>query len=876
MEDTPPPIAPEPDLPPDGEDWNEPEAPPEPPGRLVLDNPPPPLSRARLMFRLAAFATCVFAMVGMVGGSLLYLQFSQDLPHFTSVEQYRPRLVTRVYSADRRLIGEFGIERRIVVPYERIPKRLIQAFIAAEDKKFFDHHGIDYIGIVNAVLQKVTGMRKKLRGASTLTQQLAKSLLIADEGFEKATERSIRRKAREAILARRLEAQLNKEEILYLYLNQVYLGHGAYGVQAAAENYFRKDVQELKLAEMAVLAGLPQAPSRFSPFVNPKSARARQQYVLGRMVTDGYITNVERQKALAAKVEETVHARDDAFRDTAPYFTEHVRRYIYDTYGEKALYEGGLEVHTTLDLERQNHAEIALVSGVRQVDRRQGWRGPVAHLESKKDREKAWQLIEKKLIKGAKLQDGKPYLAVVQKVDGKKQWAEVKVGKVEGLVPMASLQWAREPNPNRRWTSDLVQDIRKVLKAGDVIQVIPHSRKAIIKDKAMTYEAKKKMPSADEKRPLFVLDQVPKVEGALVAMHPDTGYVEAMIGGYAFEKSEFNRAFQSCRMPGSAFKPILYSAAVALEGYNPGTMILDTPITLRDKDIGKSWKPQNFELEYKGEVTMREAVMMSMNIPALHTMGKVGPPNVLRWARHIGIKTPLKEELGTGIGSSCVNPWELTNAYTTFARMGLRPEPIFITQVIDRDKNMLELHGSPHDPWQTRKVRMDSLYRLLLEPPKRVMEEEDAYITHYLLTQVARHGTAARSSSLKQPVAGKTGTTNDAFDTWFVGYVPSLVASVWVGYDTMEIPLASYEQGGRTSLPIWMDFMGRALEGRQEKDWTPPSGICGARVDSRTGARVAGAPLHSFAAPFRCGDEPKFAGSAGSMSITDAVKAGGL
>ena len=416
----------------------------------------------------------------------------------------------------------------------------------------------------------------------------------------------------------------------------------------------------------------------------------------------------------------------------------------------------------------------------------------------------------------------------------------------------------------------MVENIELVLKKGDVVMVVPMSRKDLVR-KAYGNAVARKMPEEPldianvekgkkypvEKRPLFALDQIPSVEAALIAMAPDTGYVEAMIGGYAFERSEFNRAFQSCRMPGSSFKPIVYSAAVGLENYNPATLILDTPITIRDQDIGKSWKPQNFEHSYKGEVTCREAVMNSMNVPALKTMERVGIRNAVAWAKKLGIQTNLKLELGTAIGSSCVRPWELTNAYTTFARMGLRPEPVFVKRVIDRDGVVLEEHAAPGDTWQSRKERTDSLYRKLLQPPHREMDAADAYITHYLLTQVVQYGTAARARSLGQPAAGKTGTTNDSFDTWFVGYTPSLVASVWVGYDSMKTPLSVREQGGRTALPIWLDFMKGALEGKREKPWIPPPGICEARIDSKTGARLLEPSPQSFVAPFRCGSEPE-------------------
>lgn len=855
-----------------------------------LEGARPPRSRWRRAVRLAGFFASVGALFGLLTAGVLYAYYSQDLPPLTSLKDYRPKLATRVYSVDGRLIGEFGTERRVLVPYERIPKRLLQAFIAVEDKNFFEHGGIDYLGNVRAVVFALIGKTNRVGGTSTITQQLAKSLLIGYEGFDKGTERSIRRKAREAILARRLESTLNKEEIIWLYLNQVYLGHGAYGVQAAAEHYFRKDVEELTLPEMALIAGLPQAPSRYSPLINEKAARQRVKTVLSRMVRNGFISKAERDEALKVDLVEIVQPRDDRFRDTAPYFTEHVRRYIYDTYGEKALYEGGLRVYTTLDLERQHHAEEALVNGLREVDKRQGWRGPVAHIADVKKREKAAELIETKLIKGAPLEANTPYLAVVMKVDKRNQWAEVRVGGIDGILPLGALRWAREVNPNEYWEHHMVERVQDVLKAGDVILVTTTTEQEIRatpgaeeivkylpekpKDAKVPTDPNKRMPPWA--RPLFALDQVPEVEGALIAMNPHTGYVEAMIGGYAFEDSEFNRAFQACRQPGSSFKPIVYSAAVVREEYSPATMILDTPITVRDADIGKSWKPQNFELSYKGEVTCREAIMNSMNIPALHTMQKVGIKEVVAFAREIGIKTALKEELGTAIGSSCVTPWELTHVYTTWARMGLRPEPVFIKRIVDRDGVVLEEHASPNDPWQTHAQRLDSLYRLLEQPPKRVMDSIDAYIVNYLLTQVATRGTAARASRLKQPVAGKTGTTNDSFDTWFVGYTPSLVSSVWVGYDTYDHPLATREQGGRTSLPIWLEFMQRSLAGKEEKEWEPPPGVCMARVDARTGYRVTEDVPGSFIAPFRCGEEPEPAPVAGGLSLEEAVKRGGI
>ncbi len=859
-----------------------------PPAPVVvkIEGGRPPAGIFKKLVRLALFAAVVAGSAGSAAVTGLFVYYAKGLPEFDDVKQYRPKLATKVYSVDGRLIGEFYEERRVVVPYERVPKRLVQAFMSSEDKKFFDHHGIDYVGMGNAVLQKIMH-GGKLRGASTLTQQLAKSLLVSSEGFTAATERSIKRKVREALLAVRLEEDLNKEEIMWLYMNQVYLGHGAYGVQAASENYFKKNVDELNLAEMALLAGLPQAPSKWSPIVKPTAARARQEYVLKRMAEDGYITDGERVEALALSVEKTVKPRDDRFMDTAPYFAEHVRRYLVETYGNKTLLTGGLTVWTTLDLEREGHAETALTNGVRETDRRQGFLGPVVDGALMKDPKKidaALAAIDKAMIpqKGeGPLVEGDPVLVLVTAVDAERQWATVRAGsRHKGLLPLAGMRWARKLNPQQNWEFHKVNSVKEVVKVGDIVLAQPwFTKKAFLVESMGANESASKLPDEDDissKSPIFTLDQSPRVQGSLISMNPATGYVEAMIGGYSFEESEFNRAFQSCRQPGSAFKPIVYSAAIVREDYTPGTMILDTPITLRDDEIGKSWKPQNFDGDFKGEVTCREALMNSMNMPALHTMLKVGTKNVVDWAKHLGIQTPLKEELGTALGSSCVTPWELTSVYTMFARNGLRPEPVFIKRIVDRDGKVLEQHASPNDPWQTHEQKFSALYRFLEEKPQRLMQPDDAYLIHWLLTQVATRGTAARAASLHHPVAGKTGTTNDSFDTWFAGYTPTLVTTVWVGYDTYEYPLSVGEQGGKTSLPIWLEFMGKSLEGKEERDWNEPAGICNARVDGRTGHRVFEDGPGTFVAPFKCGKEPDRAPVASGGSLNDAITSGGI
>ncbi|MBI5494211.1 MAG: PBP1A family penicillin-binding protein [Deltaproteobacteria bacterium] len=828
---------------------------------VVLGLPPEP-TRAGRWVRLGAYLL-VMGLVSATAVSVLgYALFSKDLPNFRSVAEYRPRLVTRAYSSDHRLIGEFALERRILVPYEKIPRRLIQAFVASEDGKFFEHGGVDYLGMLRSVLVAArTG--RATQGASTITMQLAKSLLVAQEGYKKGTERSARRKVRQILLARRLEQTLTKEDILYLYLNEIYLGHGAYGVEAAAQNYFRKSVNELNLAEMTLIAGLPAAPSTYSPFVHPDKARARQKYVLGRMVEEGFITQKELDDALALTVEQTTHPRDDRFKDTAPYFTEHVRRYVLDNYGEKALLAGGLVVETTLDLERQLYAEEAMQKALKDLDKRQGYRGPLMHVDTPEARAEVSERYAQKVLHGAPLVKGQTYVAVVEKLR-ERNVATVRIGEHAAHLPLGFMRWARKPNHETWWESQLVKKQADVLSVGDVILVrvaaleemkkVDFTRENLVE---LEPELTEDGTAFRDGKPVVALDQEPVVQGAMVSMDPATGYVQAMIGGYNFEESEYNRAFQACRQPGSAFKPIIYAGAVDLEDFTPSTILVDSPLILDDTDAKKRWKPQNFEEEFKGDVTVRTAVMNSMNVPAIKTMQQVGLERAVAYAQRLGVKTPLKKELGTAIGSSCVTLWELMAVYTVFNRLGLRGEPLFIKRITDRDGNVLEENADPNDGWQSREQRLLAMQTALDRAPERVMEAPDAFIVQYLLTQVAKFGTAARASQIGRLVAGKTGTTNDSFDAWFMGYTPTLVTGVWVGYDQNVNPLGAREQGGRTALPAWMEYTKRALNGIEEPGWTVPENICLFHVHKETGKRVPADDRNEVQVPFVCGSEPK-------------------
>ena len=702
--------------------------------RLTADRGP---GKKRLWV-LIAIPSGVVALLGVIALVALYAAFAKGLPSIDWALHYRPPIVTNVISGDQQLMGEFYDERRVVVPYERVPKKLVQAFIASEDADFFDHSGVSYTGLLRGLYQTYV-KRARIVGGSTLSQQTAKAIIASAEGAKAVRIRSgwagVRRKVREFILTRRLESNFTKEQILNLYLNEVYLGHHSYGVQAAAENYFRKNVWELTLPEMALIAGLPQAPSKYSPFAYPERAKARRAYVLRRMFEEGMISAAQRAAADAAPIE--VYPVQDIFRETAPYVTEHVRRDVVARYGNQRLLQDGLQIFTTVDLEREHDAIAATLKGV--------------------------------------------------------------------VAP------------------------------GDVVLV-----------------------RATENKGEYALEQEPKLQGALISLDPNSGYVLAMIGGYDFEKSEFNRAFQACRQPGSAFKPIIYSAAIEQRGFTPSTILLDAPMVTDDESTGKRWKPNNYDEAFQGEVPVRKALIHSLNTPAIRTLQQVGVKAAGAWAHKLGITTKINEDLSMALGSSCVYLWDLTQVFTLFNRMGQRPHPIFIRRVLDRDGRILEDHSSFYDPWTTLPDRIASGYAKLFEPVEQVIQPETAFLMHHLMEEVCKPpGTGGRAAALGKPVAGKTGTTNDLFDAWFMGYTKDLVTGVWVGYDTYEVPMDKYETGGHTALPIWLDYMQRALKGVPQPQFDPPTeNIVWVSVDPETAKRATDQTRQPVLEAYLKGTEP--------------------
>ncbi|MFZ5470960.1 MAG: penicillin-binding protein 1A [Myxococcota bacterium] len=886
----------------------------------------------------AALCGLTAAAVGVFG---LYYHFSAGLPDIPRVDQYWPPIVSEVYTDDAVLAGELYSERRKVVPYERIPKRLVQAFIASEDSSFFDHGGVDVFGTARAAfktaVKKATGTGS-VQGGSTLTQQTAKAVLVtaelaqldadammseaeaqvpplADpsdeavkaevaelkktqavgapvdveslreqvtsrlrkkaelerieavraayirlreertrEAFKKATAKKLERKVREAILARRLEAALTKEEILYLYLNNVYLGHQSYGVQAAAENYYRKDVRDLTLAEMTLIAGLPQAPSRYSPFSNPEAAKKRRGYVLRRMLDEGMISQAEHDQANADEVK--VYPVEDVFHRFAPYFTEEVRRDVSARFGSRVLLNEGLKVFTTMDSERQRAAQDAVFWNLLTVDKRQGFRGPLQKLTSPAERA-AFVEKSKKVLGEEPLANNRFYVGLVTALDEKGLSATVQVGPHQGVLPLLGMRWARKVNAEQYYPAVMLTSVKQALTVGDVIVVRAVDKKEQLTDDGEQFDATlfKEVPPDVQ---LFRLEQEPEAQAAVVSIDPHRQYLVAMVGGYDFDANEFNRAFQACRQPGSTFKPLVYGAAIEQLNWTENTVIVDSPIVYDDPENQSRWKPANYTDEFEGDVLLRTAVVNSMNIPAVKTFIAVGIKNMVSWVKGLGLSTPMNQDFSAALGSSCVYPIELTQVYATFNRLGEKKPTYFIRKIEDRFGRTLEDHTAYDDPWAGLSDRIAAGYARLFERGEQVMSKESAFILTDLMRGVVKEGTGAPAMRLGKPAAGKTGTTSDSFDAWFVGFTQELVTAAWVGYDLNPHPLGRYETGGRAALPLWLGYMRRALEGREQPEFVPPASLdlVKVRVDYKTG-KVASTGTRSFAEMwFKRGTEP--------------------
>ena len=722
-----------------------------------------------------ALIAFVFSLMLAGGGAAATLwYFSQDLPSLEPLQNYQPSLVTRVYSDDRQIIGQFFIERRFLKPLPDIPKNLTQAVIATEDARFFEHPGLDIVGILRAAWTNIRHGGRKIQGASTITQQLARSLFLSSE-------RTFDRKLRELILAYKMELVLTKEQILEMYLNQIYFGQGAYGVAAAAQTYFGKELPHLTLAEAAFLAGLPKSPNHYSPFKAYDRAKKRQEHVLFRMAEAGFISPADRQQAAAEKL----NFRRPGSEHLGPYFVEYVRQLLVAKFGESMVYKGGLEVFTTLNIEMQKAAEAAVSNGLRELDKRQGWRGPVRTVDLA-------TLVAPTSDPSVKLKEGDMVEGVVTKIA--KDHAVVQAGETTGRLSFTDMAWATKRLNGKDPTKDvtLVKNVKQLLVPGDVVEVVV---KKIDKDTVH-----------------FGLEQTPVVEGSLIAIDPKTGAIRAMVGGYDFARSEYNRSVLAHRQPGSAFKPIIYATAIN-QGMSPATVVLDAPVVYEEEEEDKIWKPENYGRRFHGMVSLREALIHSHNLATVRLLEKVGIRNVVDFSRTLGISSPLAPDLSLALGSSSTGMLELVSVYGVFVNQGMRVDPYALASVQDSSGRTLDQASIQ---------------------PRQVISRETAYLITNMMEDVIQRGTGiAAKNFIDRPVAGKTGTTNDFTDAWFIGATPNLVAGAWAGFDDRR-PLGETESGAHAALPIWISFMKEALKQLPVMPFEIPDGVLFVKVDPAT------------------------------------------
>lgn len=699
-------------------------------------------------------------VLGGVGvGLYVYYFHLQDLPDISSIKEYRPPVVTRIYARDGRQMGEFYAERRIEVPYSRLPRHLILAFVAAEDARFFEHPGVDIFGIIRAFFRNLEA-GEIVQGGSTITQQLVKRILLTSE-------KSFGRKIKEAVLAYRIDNYLSKEEILELYLNQIFLGHGAYGVEAAAQEYFSKHVEDLTLAEAALLAGIPKAPSRYSPYMNPRHAKERQAYVLRRMAEVGFISQAEAQAALRQEIK--LKPQRPGWIKECGYFTEHVRGLLEERFGRDRVLNLGLRVYTTADVDLHRIGQQAIREGIDGLVRRNGYRGPLRHVQGKE--RLAYQQRLERYYQKYPPRKGQLANALVTHLDRKTGQVHLKLGNYAAVLVR---QEGRSPDTGFR--------------PGDVVAV-----RLLEEDKA-----RKLWRAAAEPAPL--------VQAALLSMELETGKVRTLLGGKDFTDSTFNRATQARRQPGSAFKPIIYAAAVE-RGYGPNSIVLDEPLSLPGGRAGQAWSPQNYDHTFSGPITLATALAKSRNVPAVRMMMSLGVNATLEMARNLGITSPIYPNYASALGASEVTLLELTRAYSVFPNRGALVEPLFIERIEDRDGRVL-YEGRPQK--------------------RQALTPQSADIMTQLLVGVVERGTATRVKVLGRPVGGKTGTTNKTKDAWFIGFTPSVITGVWVGMDE-ERSLGPKETGSQAAAPIFISYMKEALKGRPPEQFPALGGTTLAR-----------------------------------------------
>ena len=762
---------------------------------------------------LTIFGLLLLVAIAGAGGVLVVFQnFGRDLPEYRQLAGYEPPVMTRVHGGDGRLLAEYALEKRVFVPIKVMPRRVVRAFLSAEDKNFYNHPGVDILGVLRAALTNVKNIGRSRRpvGASTITQQVAKNFLLTNEV-------SWRRKVKEAILAFRIERALTKDRILELYLNEIYLGFGSYGVATAALNYFDKSLGELSIAEAAFLAALPKAPNNYNPIHKPKAALDRRNWVIGRMLTDAIITQAEAEQAKATPL--SVRQRSATEYVTAEYFAEEVRRQLVTRYGEEKLYKGGLSVRTTLDPRLQAIATRVLRQGLESYDRRHGWRGPIARLQdgTRLDIVGDWRrgLAAASPVKGM----GRHLLAAVLGLDR----GGAKIGLADGSVgriPLVQMKWARPWKEDQKRGSKVTSPA-DVLVPGDIIAV-----------DRLEVDAKKKPYPAGT----YALRQLPDIEGAIVAMDPHTGRILAMSGGYSYDRSQFNRATQAMRQPGSAFKPFVYLAALD-EGYTPSTLILDAPFVIDQGPGQPKWRPANYTKKFYGPSTMRLGIEKSRNLMTVRLAQTVGMEKISEYAQRFDIISDLPETLSMALGSRETTLLRLTAAYAMLVNGGKRVTPTLIDRIQDRHGETIFRHDRRNCVNCRAMVWTAQDTPVIADTRAKVTQSSSAYQVVSMLEGVVERGTGRRIRAVGKPLAGKTGTTNLGKDTWFIGFSPDLAVGVFVGFDSPKT-LGRRETGSSVSAPLFRDFMAAALADKKAIPFRIPPGIRLVRINATTGKQA--------------------------------------
>jgi penicillin-binding protein 1A len=780
------------------------------------------LRRVGKLFGILAVGVVV---CGLAAGGALFLmhRYAGELPDYRQLADYQPPTVTRVHAGDGRLLAEFAHEKRVFVPVEAIPRRVIQAFLAAEDKNFYAHPGLDPLSIVRAAITNLDNLMNDRRpvGASTITQQVAKNFLLSNEV-------TLERKLKEALLALRIEQAFTKDEILELYLNQIYLGVSSYGVAAAALNYFDKSLDELTVGEAAFLAGLPKAPSWYHPERRPDAARARRDWVIGRMLDVGFIDQEQAEQAIAEPL--VMRGRAPTEVVTADYFVEEVRRELIGRYGEESLYQGGLSIRTTVSPTLQAVAQKTLREGLIAYDRRHGWRGPKAQTDLHTD--PAWPARLAEIDRKDGLESWQ--LALVLAVDAEAATIGLSDGSTASLR-LAELQWARRVDEDGN-LGPAVERADQVLALGDLIWV-----ENITAD-------------TQAAEPRYALRQPPEIEGALVALNPHSGRVLAIQGGFNYARTEFNRATQALRQPGSAFKPFVYLAALE-NGFTPSSILLDAPIVIDQGPALGKWKPANYSGRFYGPSTLRLGIEKSRNVMTVRLAQSVGMDRIREMATRFGLERGLGQNLASALGSNEVTLLQLTTAYAMLVNGGKWIDPALIERIQDRHgRTVAQRDARPCAECQD--VAWDNQPTPVLpDQRKQVIDAPRAYQMVNLLQGVVERGTGQRAREINKPVAGKTGTTDESRDAWFIGFTPDLVVGVFVGFDQPR-SLGDEEQGASAALPIFVDFMAAALKDEPATPFRVPTGVRLVRVDAATGLLAGPGTEAAILEAYMPGTEP--------------------